>query len=175
MSEHSKVAYTTTILQPRPKVYEFWRNWENLATFSRHLKSVTDLGRGVTSWVAEGPFGNVSWEAETTEDVVGERISWRSCGDSEVKHHGSVLFKDAPGERGTEVIVRIEYILPAGILGEAVAKITGTSPEAEIVESLRRIKTTLECGELPVVEGQPSNRRRGENVPGEESQNAGLR
>ena len=55
------------------------------------------------------------------------------------------------------------------------AKLTGTSPEAEIAESVRRFKCILECGELPIVEGQPSNQMRGENKPGDNSPLAGVR
>lgn len=175
MGEHSSAAYAATILKPRQEVYEFWRHWQNLPRFSRHLKSVEDLGNGLTRWTAEGPRGDVTWEAETTEDIPGQRIAWRSVGDADVKNFGEVNFKDAPADRGTEVVVRMGYDLPGGFIGETVAKFTGTSPEAEIAESIRRFKTILECGELPIIEGQPSNQMRNDNKPGDESPRVGLR
>jgi len=175
MGENSTAAYAATILKPRLEVYEFWRNWQNLPRFSRHLKSVEDLGDGRTRWTVEGPRGDVVWEAETLSDVPGEEISWRSLGDPEVSHHGSVTFRDAPADRGTEVVVQLAYDIPGGFLGETIAKLTGTSPEAEIAESVRRFKTILECGELPIVEGQPSNQMRKENMPGDISPKVGLR
>ena len=175
MAQDSTVAYAATIYKPRQEVYAFWRNWPNLPRFARHLKAVEDLGGGKTRWTAEGPQGSVVWEAETTADVPGERIAWRSVGHADVPNHGEVLFKDAPMDRGTEVVVRLAYDIPYGIIGELAAKVTGTSPEAEIAEAVRRFKCILECGELPIVEGQSSNRRRGENRPGDESPKVGVR
>jgi uncharacterized membrane protein len=175
MAEEHMAAYAATIYKPRRQVYEFWREWKNLPRFARHLKSVEDIGNKRTRWTTEGPKGDVSWEAETTADVPGEYISWRSLGDADVPNHGEVTFRDAPMDRGTEVIVRVAYDIPYGFLGELAARTTGTSPEAEIAEAVRRFKCILECGELPVIEGQPSNQMRGDNKPGAQSPKAGLR
>lgn len=175
MAKDSMVAYAATILKPRQEVYDFWRQWQNLPRFSRHLKSVEDLGNGRTRWTAIGPQGDVVWEAETVEDTPGQRISWRSIGEATVSNFGAVTFSDAPADRGTQVLVELGYDMPWGIVGETVAKLTGTSPEAEIAESVRRFKTILECGELFVNEGQPSNLKRGDNKPGDPSQLVGVR
>lgn len=175
MGKDSTVAYAVTIYRPRQEVYGFWRKWQNLPRFARHLKSVEDLGNGRTRWTAEGPNGDVNWEAETTADVPGERIAWRSVGDSDVPNEGEVVFRDAPMDRGTEVVARLAYDIPYGIVGELAAKMTGNSPEAEIAEAMRRFKCVLECGELFVIEGQPSNIKRGDNMPGDPSSKVGLR
>lgn len=173
--DHSELAYAVTILKPREEVYRFWRNWANLPQFSRHLKSVEDLGDGRTRWIAEGPRGDVTWEAETTADIPGERIAWQSLEGSDVTNSGVVTFKDAPADRGTEVMVSMIYDLPGGAFGEFVAKVTGNSPLQEVAESVRRFKAILECGELVKNEGQPSNQKRGDNKPGDLSQKVGLR
>lgn len=175
MAQDRTVAYAATIYKPRQEVYDFWRNWPNLPRFARHLKTVEDLGGGKTRWTAEGPQGDVTWEAETTADVPGERIAWRSVGHADVPNHGDVTFRDAPMDRGTEVTVRLAYDIPYGIIGELAAKATGNAPEAEIAEAVRRFKCILECGELFVNEGQPSNIKRGDNVPGQESPKVGFR
>lgn len=175
MGKDSTVAYAATIFKPRQEVYAFWREWQNLPRFARHLKKVEDLGGGKTRWTAEGPKGDVSWDAETTEDVAGRRIAWRSVGHADVPNHGVVTFKDAPQDRGTEVLVTLAYDMPFGIFGEFAAKATGSAPEAEIGEAVRRFKCILECGELFVNEGQPSNIRRGDNVPGDASPKVGMR
>lgn len=175
MAHNNTVAYAATIYKPRPEVYTFWRNWQNLPRFARHLKSVEDLGGGKTRWTAEGPKGDVSWEAETTQDIPNEIIAWRSVGEADVPNHGEVTFKDAPMDRGTEVVVRLAYDVPYGILGELAARVTGNHPEAEIGEAVRRFKTILECGEIPTIEGQSSNRKRGDNAPGDPSPKVGVR
>ena len=175
MGKDSTVAYAATIYKPRQEVYDFWRHWQNLPRFARHLKAVEDLGNDKTRWTAEGPQGDVTWEAETTEDVRGEKIAWRSVGHADVPNHGSVVFKDAPQDRGTEVLVTLAYDMPYGVFGELAAKVTGNAPEAEIAEAVRRFKCILECGELFVNEGQPSNIKRGDNKPGDESPKVGMR
>lgn len=175
MAQDSTATYAATIFKPRGEVYAFWRQWQNLPRFARHLKSVEDLGGNKTRWTAEGPRGDVTWEAETTEDVPGERIAWRSVGHADVPNHGVVTFGDAPQDRGTQVTVQMAYDMPYGIFGELAAKVTGNAPEAEIAEAVRRFKCILECGELFVNEGQPSNLKRGDNVPGQESQKVGIR
>jgi uncharacterized membrane protein len=78
-------------------------------------------------------------------------------------------------DRGTEVICRVAYDIPYGFFGELAARMSGTSPEAEIAEAMRRFKAILECGEIATIEGQSSNRRRGDNRPGDPSPKVGLR
>jgi uncharacterized membrane protein len=175
MAEDHSAAYAATIYKPRQEVYAFWREWQNLPRFARHLKKVEDLGNGRTRWTSEGVNGEVTWEAETTADVPGEMIAWRSVGDADVPNNGEVTFRDAPMDRGTEVVVRVRYDMPYGFLGELAANVTGNSPEAQIAESVRRFKAILECGELFVNEGQPSNIKRGDNQPGDPSPKVGLR
>ena len=175
MAHERMAAYAATIYRPRREVYAFWREWQNLPRFARHLKRVEDLGDGRTRWTAEGPQEDVTWEAETVDDVPGERIAWRTVGHADVPNHGEVTFRDAPMDRGTEVVVRVAYDIPYGFLGELAARLTGTSPEAEIAEAVRRFKCILEVGELPTVEGQSSNRKRGDNAPGDLSPKVGLR
>jgi uncharacterized membrane protein len=174
-SQGDHVRYAVTIERPKQEVYEYWRNWQNLPKFSRHLISVTDLGNNKTEWMAEGPNGPVTWRAETTRDIPGEQIGWRSIDGSEVDNHGVVQFVDAPGNRGTEVRCYLSFDAPGGAVGKYLAKLTGNEPEQEVGETMRRFKALLECGEIPVVEGQPSNQMRNENMPGALSPKAGLR
>ena len=50
----------------------FWRNFQNLPRFMRHLESVEDLGDGRSHWVAKGPAGMaVEWDATIVADVSG--------------------------------------------------------------------------------------------------------
>jgi uncharacterized membrane protein len=68
---------------------------------------------------------------------------------------GSVWFKPAPGGRGTEVKVNLQYDPPAGKVGATVAWLLGYDPSQTIHEDLRRFKQLMEAGELPTTEGQP--------------------
>src|SRR4029078_777159 len=68
---------------------------------------------------------------------------------------GSVRFKDAPGNRGTEVLVVLQYNPPAGLIGASIAKLSGRDAETEIESDLFRLKQYLEAGEVAITEGQP--------------------
>lgn len=169
------VKYAVTVLKPRQEVYSFWRDFENLPRFSRHLNSVRNVDATHTEWSTEGPNGPVTWTAEIIEDIPEQRIAWKSVEGSEVDNHGIVQFFDAPGGRGTEVKAYFTYKAPWGWLGKMVATATGNNPLQEVAETMRRFKALLECGEFPVIEGQPSNQMRGENKPGDEAKKVGTR
>jgi uncharacterized membrane protein len=70
-----------------------------------------------------------------------------------------VSFKPAPGGRGTDVRVRLQYHPPAGKVGAAIAWMFGEEPSQTIQEDLRRFKRLMEAGEIPTVEGQPRGTR----------------
>jgi uncharacterized membrane protein len=138
-----------TVNAPVEEVYAFWRNFENFPQFMRHLESVTDIGGNRSHWVAKGPAGKqVQWEAETTADVANDHISWRSVEGSEVYNAGTVSFRPAPGSRGTEVRVELEYDPPFGKLGSKVAMLFREEPGQQVQDDLRHFKQVMELGEI---------------------------
>lgn len=133
------------------EVYRFWRSFQNLPRFMKHLDSVVDLGDGRSRWKAKGPAGTeVEWEATIIADVPGEVITWRSLENSDVDNAGAVRFEAAPGGRGTIVKVNVQYNPPAGVVGATVAKLFGEEPEQQLNDDLRRFKQVLEVGEVVV-------------------------
>jgi len=125
----------------------------------RHLESVEDLGGGRSRWVAAGPAGmRVEWEAEIINDVPNETIAWRSVEGSQIDNAGAVRFQPAPGDRGTEIRVTLEYNPPFGKPGALIAKLFGEEPQVQIDEDLRRFKQLIEAGEFPTIEGQPTGK-----------------
>jgi uncharacterized membrane protein len=66
-----------------------------------------------------------------------------------------VRFETAPGGRGTEVHVALDYELPGGKLREAVAKVLGEDPGQQVKDDLRRFKQVLETGEVVRSDGTP--------------------
>ena len=67
----------------------------------------------------------------------------------------AVTFKEAPGDRGTEIHVDLERSTPGGKLGEAVAKLVGSEPLAKVKDDLRRFKQRVETGEIARSDGTP--------------------
>jgi uncharacterized membrane protein len=158
-SKAVKVERSVTIDHPPADLYRFWRNFENLPAIMRHLESVTVLDEGRSRWRAKAPAGqSVEWEAEIINEIPGELIAWKSVHDATVPNAGSVHFRPAPGGRGTELKVVLEYQPPAGKLGSMVAKLFGEEPDKQVREDLRRFKQMVEAGEVPSTQGQPSGR-----------------
>jgi uncharacterized membrane protein len=91
-----------------------------------HLESVAVVDDKRSHWVAKAPAiagGKVEWDAEIINDEPNALIAWRSLENADVDNAGSVRFVPAPGDRGTEVKVVIDYIPPAGRVGKWVAKL----------------------------------------------------
>lgn len=154
------VARTVTIARPREELYRFWHDFENLPRFMRHLDRVEVIDGKRSRWTARAPAGaSVSWMAEIVDDRENELIAWRSIEPADVESEGSVRFVPAPGGRGTEVHVTLDYKTGAGALGRAVAKAFGEEPEQQIRRDLHRFKQLMEAGEIPTTEGQPSGRK----------------
>ena len=140
-----------TVGRPVEEVYNFWHNFENLPQFMRHLESVTTTGERRSHWKAKAPAGaSVEWDAETTDDRPNELIAWRSVEGSDVYNAGTVRFREAPGGRGTEVRVDIEYDPPFGKLGSKVAMLWREEPGQQVQDDLRHFKQVMETGEIVV-------------------------
>jgi uncharacterized membrane protein len=149
ISRGIEVTEAITINRPRQEVYQLWHNFENLPRFMAHLESVQVLEERRSRWKAKAPAGTtVEWEAETIEDRPNELIAWRSLPDSAVPNSGVVRFRDAPGDRGTEVIVELKYQPPGGKLGALIAKLFGEEPHQQVKGDLRRLKQVMEIGEI---------------------------
>jgi uncharacterized membrane protein len=152
--------------RPPDELYAAWRDFERLPEFMRYLESVRvidapDLPPGSerTHWIARGPAGTrIEWDAELTEDRPAERICWRTVGDSEIHHSGSISFVRGPRGRGTLVRLEMDYEPPGGSLGTGVARLLGRDPEWEAKDSLWRFKQWMETGEVLTTEGQSAGR-----------------
>jgi uncharacterized membrane protein len=138
-----------TVRRSIEEVYSFWHTFENLPRFMRHLESVTVTGDKRSHWVAKAPAGKtVEWDAEITEDRPNELIAWRSLPGADVYNAGEVRFDPAPGNRGTEVRVIIEYHPPFGKLGAKVAMLWREEPGQQVADDLRHFKQVVETGEI---------------------------
>jgi len=158
-SDGISVERTVTVNRPASELYAFWRNFEHLPRFMDHLETVLTTANGQSHWVAKAPLGaSVEWNAEIIEERSPELIAWRSLPGAQIPNAGTVRFRPATGNRGTEVKVQLTYNPPGGKAGAAVAKLFGQEPDQQVREDLRRFKQVMEAGEVPTTEGQPSGR-----------------
>jgi uncharacterized membrane protein len=143
------VLETISVNRPISEVFAFWRDFENLPRFMRNLESIEVIDSQRSRWRAKGPAGQtVEWDAEIIDERPDELISWRSCAGADVANAGTVRFLPAPGNRGTELHVQLEYQPPAGRLGAMVAWLWGKEPGQTVKADLRRLKQVLEIGEV---------------------------
>jgi uncharacterized membrane protein len=71
-----------------------------LPEFVEDLELVTTMGNGRSHWVARLPGAKrVEWDSEMVNEIPGQLIAWKTVGDPDVKHAGSVHFTDASGAR----------------------------------------------------------------------------
>jgi uncharacterized membrane protein len=163
MNQRIKVEKTLTINKPVEELYRFWRNFDNLPRFIKHLKEVRVYDEKRSHWISKGFLNeSVEWDVVITEDRENELIAWTSVEGAAIETSGRVHFKPAPGNRGTEVKTVREFTPPGGAIGAAlakpvadIAKLFGEDPELQIKEDLRRFRMLMEAGEIATTEGQP--------------------
>ena len=157
------ISESVTIQKPASELYRFWRNFENLPRIMSHLKSVEVINDRRSHWIAKAPVGmKLEWDAEIINEYENELIAWRSLDGASVDNAGSVRFIPAPAAGGTIVRVTVEYIPPAGTLGQIVAKLLGKAPARQIGEDLLQFKQFMETGEVTANDG--SGKQPGERV-----------
>ena len=133
------VRESITINKSPDEMYRIWRKFDRFPEFMSWVDDVQDLGDGRSHWRVKAPTGRiVEWDAEIVEDVPGHRIAWRSLPGSKVPNFGQVTFFDAPGNRGTELLVEMQVGVPLGKL------LAGVEAKGD----LRRLKQVLETGEV---------------------------
>jgi len=151
---HAIVGRTVTIRKPRDELYEYWRDFSNLAAFMENLESVTQqVGppdtRSHDLWVIKAPAGQtVDVKTRVTKDERGECIAWQSVEESDIETSGEVRFEDAPGDRGTRVTLTISYDPPGGALGRGIASLFLREPDTQARHDLKRFKMLMETGEI---------------------------
>jgi uncharacterized membrane protein len=161
-----RVSQAFTVGRSKQECYDFWRQLENLPRFMSHIEQVRRLDDRRTHWVAKAPRlagGKYEWDAETVEDVPGQRISWRSLPGSDIENAGTVRFEESP--RGTIVRAEISYVPPGGRLGNFIVSMLGQSPDRVLREDLRNFKRAMEIGEVLTILGQPHGTCTGSGKP----------
>lgn len=138
-----------TVNKPIEEVYAFWKNPKNFPLFMENLDSVSISTGKSAHWKIKAPVGlSIEWDAELVEDEPNERIAWKSVGDGEVHNTGTVRFRAAAGNRGTEVELETQTKPKGGPLGARIAKFLATVPKTQMMNDLRRFKQLIEVGEV---------------------------
>lgn len=153
-----EMSATVTINRPVEELFDLWRDLESFQSLAPRVDSVAARGKE-SHWEASLPVaGKLEWDAEITHEERPNRIEWRAT-NGPVPMRGSVTFKVPPGNRGTEVMVRVVAEPPGGKVGAKIAGAVSRLPERQMRRDLIDFKRQLEAGELATVDGQPHGRR----------------
>ncbi len=149
-----------TVNKPREELFQFWSDFRNMPLFMENVEEVRVIGDQRTHWIAYGPAeSTLEWDAQITDIQQGESISWETVRSSSgVRVKGRAQFADAPGGRGTEIRVRIEYAFEMSKVGHLFFQIFGRDPDQQLRKNLRLFKKLMETGEIIQVAGQTSGR-----------------
>jgi uncharacterized membrane protein len=143
-----RVESSVAVEAPVTRVYDYWRDLENLPNFMSNIEEVRDIGDHRTHWVAKGPLGvKMEYDAETTQDQENEAIAWNSI-DGNVQTSGQVRFQELAPER-TRIEVTMNYSdPPGGKLGEVGSRLVG-NPQVMLDQDLQNFKEIMEGTATP--------------------------
>jgi uncharacterized membrane protein len=151
---------TVTIRKPRAELFAFWRDFANLVPVMENVERIEMKDRGRSVWTIKAPAGQtVDVETEIVSEKQDELIAWRSVEGSDIDTEGRVMFRDAPGERGTQVTLIVAYDPPAGKLGKTIAKLFLREPDIQARHDLKRFKMLMETGEITTSARRRENTR----------------
>jgi uncharacterized membrane protein len=137
-----------TVNKPIEEVYKFWKDPENFSRFMGRIDTVRATEPGRSHWTIKGPADlNIEWDAEVSTDIPNDAISWRSV-NGDVDNTGTVRFRRAAGDRGTEVELEVHFKPKGGEVGERIAKFLLAIPRTQLMNDLRRFKQIMELGEI---------------------------
>jgi len=141
-----QVTKSVTVKGNVGEIYNIWANFETFPYFMKYVQSVTKQGPRTSHWEVSGPIGmKVEWDAETTRMEPNQRIAWNTKDhDGTITTSGEVVFAELPSDQ-THVTVTMNYTIPGGKLGEAVAALF-SDPGKRLEEDLRNFKVYAENG-----------------------------
>jgi uncharacterized membrane protein len=130
------------------RVYDYWRNLENLPNFMTNVEDVRATGPGMTHWRIKGPLGmKVEFDAQTTQEEENRALGWNSV-DGSVNTSGQVRFQELGPER-TRVEVTMNYAdPPGGRVGEVGSRIV-SNPQVMVDQDLYNFKEIIEGRATP--------------------------
>ncbi|QDV36987.1 SRPBCC family protein [Tautonia plasticadhaerens] len=148
-----------TIGKPAEDLERLWRDPRTLTRITSGFAEVTPAGDGRMRWKVRGPLGrDFEWDTQVVEDRPGSGQRWQSVDGASLPSEGEIHFRPAPGDRGTEVTLRIRFNMPGGALGLAAAKLLGFVPKLFAERAIHYFRALAETGEIPTTERQPAAR-----------------
>jgi uncharacterized membrane protein len=159
---HVDVEQSITIGKPAAELWQLWRQPGVLGQIMGHFAEVETSSDGQTTWRIHGPLHQTpEYTTRIVEEREPELLSWRSEAGHGLALQGTLGFKPAPQDLGTELSLRVAFQPPGGSIGRAVVKLLGPAPKLFVQKALRRFKSLAETGQIPSLERNPAARNDG--------------
>jgi uncharacterized membrane protein len=130
-----------TIGLPADELRALWLKPQTQARIWAHFADITPSDDDTAVWIARGPA--------SSEEA------------AEVPNAGTLTFRAAPGDRGTELHLDVRFDPPGGVVGEAVSKLFHIVPGEIVRTALYKFRALALTGEIPTTDSQPAARRGG--------------
>jgi uncharacterized membrane protein len=134
-----RIEKSVEVKAPVNAVYNQWTQFEEFPRFMAGVKEVKQLDDTHVHWHAEIWGKDKEWDAEITEQVPDQRISWRSI-SGDAPNAGSVRFEPVGPDR-TRVNLTMEYE-PQGVIENVGDKLGVMS--ARVQNTVEDFKTFIE-------------------------------
>lgn len=150
-----------TIGRPAEELRALWLRPDVQSQIWAHFADITSLDDRTAEWVAHGPAGGeYRWRTATAQSGTDE-LRWSTLDGADVPNTGSLAFRPAPGDRGTELHLQVQFNPPGGAIGTAVSKMFHIVPREIVLKALYRFRALAQTGEIPTTDSQPAARNDG--------------
>jgi uncharacterized membrane protein len=150
-----------TISRSTEELRALWLQPDTQSRIWAHFADVSASDARTAEWVAHGPAGGeYRWRTEVDDSVTNE-VRWSALEGADVANAGTLLFRPAPGDRGTELHLDVRFDPPGGAVGEAVSKLFHIVPREIVLTALYRFRALALTGEIPITDPQPAARNGG--------------
>lgn len=152
---------SATIGRPVEELRALWLRPDTQSRIWSHFAEVTPLDERTADWVAQGPAGSeYRWRTVMAEGGAAE-LRWSSVNGADVPNTGTLAFRPAPGDRGTELHLDVRFDPPGGAIGQAVGKLFHIVPHEIVRKALYKFRALAITGEIPTSDPQPAARHGG--------------
>jgi uncharacterized membrane protein len=150
-----------TVGRPADDLRALWLRPDTQSHIWSHFADVAASDARFADWEAHGPAGGVyRWRTEV-DDHDPKGVRWSTLDGADVANTGSVTFRPAPGDRGTELHLTVRFDPPGGVVGEAVSKLFHIVPREIVLKALYKFRALALTGEIPTTDPQPAARNGG--------------
>jgi uncharacterized membrane protein len=151
-----------TIGKPVEELYRAWRDPQVLSRLLGDYGDITMKDEKHLHWCVRGPLDRpIEWDAQVIEERPNQLLRLSTPEGAKLPWEGSVEFRPAPGNRGTEVLLRMKFSPPLRLPGDTAMDLLGFVPRQMALKALWRLKALCETGEIPTIKMQPACRNDG--------------